>query len=213
MWNLVESNQSSLILDTRDENEFYGREGIGKKCGHIPNAKLLPIFQFTPNLVHLSSFKDKEIVTICPGGGTSLIACEIMLNAGFTNVKSLRGGLSKWHKKGYPTTKAEDPEDTIYLIEGVNAEASKDRAERDDEKYLGEAHKTLDARDLSCPKPVLMSKKTMGKMKIGQVLEIIATDPGSKRDIPAWANLTGQELISVEDNSPKEFRFIVKKSV
>ena len=210
---LIESNQSPLILDTRDENEFYGREGIGKKYGHIPDAKLLPIFQFTPNLVHLSSFKDKAIVTICPGGGTSLIACEIMLNAGFTNVKSLRGGMNKWHKKGYPTTNAKDPEDTKYLIEDANIEPLWGTPGNADGNYNGEVDKTLDARNMACPKPVLMSKKTMGKMEIGQVLEILTTDPGSKRDIPAWANLTGQELISAEDNSSNEFRFIVKKGI
>ncbi|MCK5409688.1 MAG: rhodanese-like domain-containing protein, partial [Candidatus Heimdallarchaeota archaeon] len=74
---LIESNQAPLLIDTRDKIEFYALEGLGKKYGHIPNDKLLPIFQFTPNLVHLSSFKNKEIVTICPGGGASLIACEI----------------------------------------------------------------------------------------------------------------------------------------
>ncbi len=211
--NLINSDQSPLILDTRDAIEFYGRGGMGEICGHIPNAKLLPIFQFTPNLVHLSSFKNKAIVTICPGGGTSLIACEIMLNAGFTNVKSLRGGMNKWNKKRYPTTKAEEPEDSIYRIEDANMEPLWGESELVDGKYNGEVDKTLDARNLSCPKPVLMSKKTMGKLEIGQILEILTTDPGSKRDIPAWAKVTGQELVSAEDNSPNEFRFIVKKSI
>ena len=48
-------------------------------------------------------------------------------------------------------------------------------------------------------------------MKIGQVLEILTTDPGSKRDIPAWAHVTGQELLVSEESSPKEFRFLVKR--
>ena len=56
-----------------------------------------------------------------------------------------------------------------------------------------------------------MSKKELEKLEISQVLEIITTDPGSKRDIPAWAQVTGQELISIEENSSEEFRFIVKK--
>ena len=76
---------------------------------------------------------------------------------------------------------------------------------------MGEIHKTVDARNLSCPKPVLMSKKALGKLDIGQVLEILATDPGSKRDIPAWAHVTGQELLSLEENNPEEFRFLVKR--
>ncbi|MBY9001912.1 MAG: rhodanese-like domain-containing protein, partial [Candidatus Heimdallarchaeota archaeon] len=83
---LIESNQSPLIIDTRDRIEFYALEKSYKKYGHIPKAKLIPIFQLTANLKHIASFKDNEIVTICPGGGASLIATEIMMKAGFTDV-------------------------------------------------------------------------------------------------------------------------------
>ncbi len=41
---------------------------------------------------------------MCPGGGLSLVAVEILEGAGFTNVKSLNGGTDAWHEKGYPTT-------------------------------------------------------------------------------------------------------------
>ena len=87
----------------------------------------------------------------------------------------------------------------------------KDGKQTLDEKYTGEVHQTVDARGFSCPKPVLMSKKTIGKLEIGEVLEVLTTDPGSKRDIPAWAQVTGQELISAEDVSSNEFRFVVKR--
>lgn len=70
--------------------------------------------------------------------------------------------------------------------------------------------KTLDARGLSCPKPILKSRKTIKSMKINQVLEIITTDPGSVTDIPAWANVTGQELLSSEERSG-EYHFLVKR--
>ncbi|MHA1444855.1 MAG: sulfurtransferase TusA family protein [Candidatus Hodarchaeales archaeon] len=70
--------------------------------------------------------------------------------------------------------------------------------------------KTLDARGLSCPKPILQSRKTIKSMKINQVLEIITTDPGSVNDIPAWASVTGQELLSSEERSG-EYHFLVKK--
>jgi rhodanese-related sulfurtransferase len=58
------------------------------------------------NLEDLDSFKEKEIVTICPGGGMSLAAVDILTKAGFTDVKSLKGGLDLWRRKGYPTTTA-----------------------------------------------------------------------------------------------------------
>ncbi|WP_455139537.1 sulfurtransferase TusA family protein [Candidatus Hodarchaeum mangrovi] len=74
-----------------------------------------------------------------------------------------------------------------------------------------EAIKTLDARNLSCPMPVLKSKKALKELEIGQVLEILATDPGSMADIPAWTRATGQELVSLEELGPKDFRFLVKR--
>jgi len=52
----------------------------------------------------IESFKEQEVITICPGGGFSLVAAEIMAEAGFKDVKSLSGGVDGWFKKGYPTT-------------------------------------------------------------------------------------------------------------
>ncbi|MHA1969744.1 MAG: sulfurtransferase TusA family protein [Candidatus Hodarchaeales archaeon] len=76
---------------------------------------------------------------------------------------------------------------------------------------MNEALTTLDARKLSCPMPVLKSKKALKELEIGQVLEILATDPGSMADIPAWTRTTGQELLSSEELGPKDFRFLVKR--
>jgi tRNA 2-thiouridine synthesizing protein A len=56
-----------------------------------------------------------------------------------------------------------------------------------------------------------LSKKTLKTLKIGQVLEILTTDPGSKRDIPSWAVATGQELLISEERDSKGFRFLVKR--
>ena len=74
-----------------------------------------------------------------------------------------------------------------------------------------EAQKTLDVRKLSCPMPVLKSKKALKELEIGQILEILATDPGSMADIPAWTRTTGQDLLSSEELGPKDFRFFVKR--
>ena len=76
---------------------------------------------------------------------------------------------------------------------------------------MTEVHHTLDARNLSCPMPVLKSKKALKSLEINQVLEILATDPGSMADIPAWTRTTGQELISAEERGPKDYRFLVKR--
>ena len=70
--------------------------------------------------------------------------------------------------------------------------------------------KELDARGLSCPLPILKTKKSLNELASGQVLKIVATDPGSVKDMEAFANQTGHALVesSTED---KAFVFYMKK--
>ena len=106
LFDRINSDLSPFLIDVT-EPKFYGT-GQNKldnvQTGHIPNAKLIPILQLSVNLEELHPYLDKEIVTICPGGGMSLIAVDIMVDAGFKNVKSLIGGMDLWIEKGYPTT-------------------------------------------------------------------------------------------------------------
>ena len=98
----VNSDQTPLLIDIRDAADF---NGTGYSTyGHIPNARSITILELESKFEDLQPFKDKEIVTMCPGGGLSLAAVEILTEAGFTDVKSLKGGTGLWHKKGYPTT-------------------------------------------------------------------------------------------------------------
>lgn len=70
--------------------------------------------------------------------------------------------------------------------------------------------KELDARGLNCPLPILRAKKSLNDMQSGQVLKIIATDPGSVKDFQAFAKQTGNELLSQAD-AGKEFLFFLKR--
>ena len=70
--------------------------------------------------------------------------------------------------------------------------------------------KELDARGLNCPLPVLRAKKSLAEMTSGQVLRIVATDPGSVKDFAAFAKQTGNELLSSAENN-KEFEFYIKR--
>ena len=58
-----------------------------------------------------------------------------------------------------------------------------------------DAHKELDTRGLNCPLPILKAKKALADMSSGQVLKVLATDPGSVRDFQAFARQTGNELV------------------
>ncbi len=65
-----------------------------------------------------------------------------------------------------------------------------------------EAQKEIDTRGLNCPLPILKAKKALAEMRSGEVLKVVATDPGSLRDFQAFARQTGNELVeqaSVKD--------------
>ena len=70
--------------------------------------------------------------------------------------------------------------------------------------------KELDARGLNCPLPILRAKKALADMTTGQVLRILATDPGSVKDFQAFSKQTGNTLLSSE-TANSEFIFFMKK--
>jgi tRNA 2-thiouridine synthesizing protein A len=70
--------------------------------------------------------------------------------------------------------------------------------------------KELDARGLNCPLPILRAKKALNELKSGQVLKIVATDPGSLKDFQAFSKQTGNELLSHAEAN-KEFTFFMKR--
>jgi tRNA 2-thiouridine synthesizing protein A len=71
-------------------------------------------------------------------------------------------------------------------------------------------HKELDARGLNCPLPILKTKRALADMISGQVLRVIATDPGSVRDFQAFAKQTGNELLA-QSSERQEFIFFMKR--
>jgi tRNA 2-thiouridine synthesizing protein A len=70
---------------------------------------------------------------------------------------------------------------------------------------------TLDNSGLACPMPIIKTKKAIDAMQIGQVLKMIATDPGSVSDMKAWTGKTGHELMGHEE-AGGSFIFYIKKT-
>jgi tRNA 2-thiouridine synthesizing protein A len=68
----------------------------------------------------------------------------------------------------------------------------------------------LDVKGLNCPLPILRTKKTLSEMASGQVLHIVATDPGSVKDFEAFARQTGNELLSCVATN-KVFEYYLKR--
>ncbi|MFW9996319.1 MAG: rhodanese-like domain-containing protein [Candidatus Odinarchaeota archaeon] len=91
----LNSSNPPLVIDIRSDRDF--------DKGHVSIAKRIPIPELESNLEDLQSFKSKDIVTICPGGGLSLVAADILAEAGFKHARSLRGGMDEWYQSGYPT--------------------------------------------------------------------------------------------------------------
>ena len=74
-----------------------------------------------------------------------------------------------------------------------------------------EAQKEVDTRGLNCPLPVLKAKKALSEMTSGQVLKVIATDPGSVRDFQAFARQTGNELVEQVSDSAEFVHYLRRR--
>ncbi len=71
-------------------------------------------------------------------------------------------------------------------------------------------HKEIDTRGLHCPLPILKAKKALAEMQSGQLLKVVATDPGSTRDFQAFARQTGNELVE-QSQSGEDFIHVLKR--
>ena len=71
-------------------------------------------------------------------------------------------------------------------------------------------NKVLDAKGLSCPMPLVKTKKALDELNAGEILEVIATDKGAKTDLIAWAKSTGNEMVDMKEKNDV-FTFYIKK--
>ncbi|HEX9052800.1 MAG TPA: sulfurtransferase TusA family protein [Anaeromyxobacter sp.] len=72
-------------------------------------------------------------------------------------------------------------------------------------------NQTLDAKGMNCPIPILKTKRALDGMAKDQILKVLTTDPGSQKDMPAWANRTGNVILHV-DQAPGLFTFYIQKT-
>jgi rhodanese-related sulfurtransferase len=104
----VNTDRPPLLIDVRFAPEYNGTDERSR-YGHIPSARSIPILDLESSFEDLESYKEKEVVAMCQGGGLSLVAVDLLTKAGFKDVKSLRGGTDLWHEKGYPTATSQSP--------------------------------------------------------------------------------------------------------
>lgn len=73
------------------------------------------------------------------------------------------------------------------------------------------ADQVLDCSGMACPMPILKTKKAVDALQVGQVLKMIATDPGSMSDMDAWTKKTGHELVASEQ-AGGTYTFYIRKA-
>ena len=69
---------------------------------------------------------------------------------------------------------------------------------------------TVDARGLSCPMPIVRTALAVKPLQSGELIEVLATDPGSQRDFVAWCRTTGHELVEQSVDGPVH-RFVIRR--
>ena len=74
-----------------------------------------------------------------------------------------------------------------------------------------EAQKEIDTRGLNCPLPILKAKKALADMNSGDILKVLATDPGSMRDFQAFARQTGNELLEQADSNDEYVHYLRRR--
>ena len=72
---------------------------------------------------------------------------------------------------------------------------------------------TVDAKGQSCPGPLVGLARALKEAPVGATFELLATDPGSRSDVPSWAELSGNELVSAETLADDSFRYVIRKAV
>lgn len=174
------ADSSVVFLDVRDPEE--------QTLSALPvkNLQSIPLAQLRSRLSELD--RAKTYVTVCAIGQRGYIAYRILKENGFKNVKDLTGGMKlveAFKEKEYGEAVASTSKDffaTEVLVEST-------------QKIK------LDACGLQCPGPIMETYKKMNEMKSGDLLEVLATDPGFRKDIVKWAEKTGNALIQIDQKN------------
>ena len=71
--------------------------------------------------------------------------------------------------------------------------------------------RTVDAKGQSCPGPLVALARALKDARTGDLFELLATDPGSRSDVPSWAEISGNELVEAEVLDDDSFRYVIRK--
>ena len=176
---LAELPADTIRIDVRTHDEY--------KLGTIPGFINIPVDELREHLDELP--KEKPIVVTCAVGLHGYLAYRILVQNGFKHVRNLSGGYKTWSVATAPikeivSHKPEIPESTSYGNSDSQINLLK-----------------VDACGLMCPGPVMQLKKNYEALKIGEQLQITATDQAFGKDVTSWCKMTGAELVALENKN------------
>lgn len=176
---LAELPADTIRIDVRTHDEY--------KLGTIPGFINIPVDELREHLDEQP--KEKPIVVTCAVGLRGYLAYRILVQNGFKHVRNLSGGYKTWSVATAPikeivSHKPEIPESTSYGNSDSQINLLK-----------------VDACGLMCPGPVMQLKKNYEALKIGEQLQITATDQAFGKDVTSWCKMTGAELVALENKN------------
>ena len=177
------------------------REPMEREMGFIEGSINIPLHEIRERLDEIP--KDKELYVSCQVGLRGYLAARILKQHGY-NVKNLDGGY-KTYSDVYGAPEAAS---CAYVDDAGEMHI----ADHNIDSFTGSTSPdlTVDARGLQCPGPIAQVYAAVSTMENGQMLEVLATDPGFSKDISAWCKKTGNTLISSEFDKT-HFRTLLRK--
>lgn len=181
---IAQLSSETILIDVRTTDEY--------SLGSIPGAINIPVDELRSRLSELP--KNKPIVVTCAIGLRGYLAYRILAQHGYKDIRNLSGGYKTWSiATAKPTLVQAGSNPKMTETEKPIATVAPHSSTRQTIR--------IDACGLQCPGPVMQLKKHYAEINTGDRLLITATDQGFGKDVAAWCNMTGAQLVGVENKS------------
>jgi Uncharacterized NAD(FAD)-dependent dehydrogenases len=198
-WNEVGSidGNNGILIDVRSPEEF--------NLGTIKGALNIPLDNLRDRLDEIPTGKD--IYIFCQVGLRGYLACRILMQKGYKNVRNLSGGY-----KTYQMSVQKQSNEDIYEYDKIMKNDDIKPVDSSQDNRASDVKVELDACGLQCPGPIMKVYETINSMNYNEILEVKATDPAFQEDIKTWCKSTGNKLmgVSFENNA---FKASIKKEM
>ncbi len=175
-WDAVEKEKDAILLDVREAGELLAFS--------LPGAVHIPLGELRSRVGELD--KNKNVIVVCAVGVRANNAVRILRQNGFEKAMIYPGGTRFYQSTHYKEESGRM--DTSPVSDSGYTEAA--------EAPL--ASMRLNCSGMQCPGPIMKVFETIKNMKDGDVMEVLASDPGFPRDIAAWCRRTGNTLLKTE---------------